>query len=92
MDVVVLRSLTTLFMFLVFIGIVVWAWKGRRRSDFEAAAQLPFADDQPAKASEPESFSGATEQRARKASGLGAKRSHSELWRAFATTTGRLWA
>ena len=47
MDVIVLRSLTTLFMFLVFIGIVVWAWKGRRRSDFEAAAQLPFADDQP---------------------------------------------
>ena len=42
--------------------------------------------------SEPESFSGATEQRARKASGLGAKRSHSGLWRAFATTTGRLWA
>ena len=40
--------------------------------------------------SEPESFSGATEQRARKASGLGAKRSHSGLWRAFATTTGRL--
>ena len=42
--------------------------------------------------SESESFSGATEQRARKASGLGAKRSHSGLWRAFATTTGRLWA
>jgi len=48
MDVIVLRSLTTLFMFLVFIGIVVWAWKGRRRSDFDAAAQLPFADDLPA--------------------------------------------
>ena len=43
-------------------------------------------------AAEPESFSGATEQRARKASGPGAKRSHSGLWRAFATTTGRLWA
>ena len=42
--------------------------------------------------SEPESFSGATEQRARTASGPGAKRSHSGLWRAFATTTGRLWA
>ena len=42
--------------------------------------------------SEPESFSGPTEQRARKASGPGAKRSHSGLWRAFATTTGRLWA
>ena len=51
--------------------------------------ELPFGG---AKQSEPESFSGATEQRARKASGLGAKRSHSGLWRAFATTTGRLWA
>jgi cytochrome c oxidase cbb3-type subunit 4 len=44
MDVNVLRSLTTLFMFLVFIGIVVWAMAGRRRADFEAAAQLPFVD------------------------------------------------
>ena len=42
--------------------------------------------------SEPESISGAPEPRARQASGPGAKRSHSGLWRAFATTTGRLWA
>ena len=42
--------------------------------------------------SEPEGFSGATEQRARKASGLGENRSYSGLWRVFATTNGRLWA
>jgi len=36
MDVNVLRSLTTLFMFLVFIGIVVWAMAGRRRAEFDA--------------------------------------------------------
>jgi len=44
MDVNVLRSLTTLFMFLVFIGIVVWALAGRRRAEFDAAAQLPFVE------------------------------------------------
>jgi cytochrome c oxidase cbb3-type subunit 4 len=44
MDVNVLRSLTTLFMFLVFIGIVVWAMAGRRRAEFDAAAQLPFVE------------------------------------------------
>jgi len=54
MDVNDLRSVTTLFMFLVFVGIVVWAWKGRRRDDFEAAAQLPFLDDLPASASQGE--------------------------------------
>ena len=44
MDVNVLRSVTTLFMFLVFIGIVLWAMAGRRRADFDAAAQLPFLE------------------------------------------------
>ena len=44
MDVNVLRSVTTLFMFLVFIGIVFWAMSGRRRADFDDAAQLPFLE------------------------------------------------
>ena len=44
MDVNLLRSVTTLFMFLVFIGIVAWAMAGRRRADFDAAAQLPFLE------------------------------------------------
>ena len=48
MDVNVLRSVTTLFMFLVFIGIVFWAMAGRRQADFDAAAQLPFLDPRPA--------------------------------------------
>jgi cytochrome c oxidase cbb3-type subunit 4 len=39
------RSVMTLISFLVFVGIVVWAWKARRRDAFDAAAQLPFADD-----------------------------------------------
>jgi cytochrome c oxidase cbb3-type subunit IV len=44
MDINDLRVLTTLIMFLVFIGIVVWAWAARRQAGFAEAAQLPFAD------------------------------------------------
>jgi cytochrome c oxidase cbb3-type subunit IV len=50
MDVIVLRSLTTLFMFLVFVGIIVWSLAARRRQGFDEAAQLPFLEtplDQP---------------------------------------------
>ena len=39
------RSVMTLISLLVFLGIVVWAWKGRRRDAFDSAAQLPFADE-----------------------------------------------
>ena len=52
MDVNLLRSVTTLFMFLVFIGIVVWAIAGRRRADFDAAAQLPFLEPTSAKSAD----------------------------------------
>ena len=45
MDLNDLRSLVTVVLFLVFLGIVVWAWSARRRQSFEAAAQLPFAEE-----------------------------------------------
>ncbi|WP_028312368.1 cbb3-type cytochrome oxidase subunit 3 [Derxia gummosa] len=45
MELDVLRSVSTVLSFLVFVGIVVWAWNGSRRRDFDQAAQLPFADD-----------------------------------------------
>ena len=44
MDVNDLRSLTTLLMFGVFVGIVVWALAGKRKTQFDEAAQLPFAE------------------------------------------------
>ena len=44
MDVNALRSITTMLMFVVFLGIVLWAWNSRRRADFDEAAQLPFVD------------------------------------------------
>jgi cytochrome c oxidase cbb3-type subunit 4 len=45
MDLNDLRSVVTLVLFLVFLGIVAWAWSARRRAGFDAAAQLPFADE-----------------------------------------------
>lgn len=45
MDLTVLRSLITLISFIVFIGIVFWAWSGKNRERFQEAAMLPFADD-----------------------------------------------
>ncbi len=45
MDLTTLRSIVTLISFLVFIGIVLWAWSGKNRARFQEAAMLPFADD-----------------------------------------------
>ncbi|HZW22055.1 cbb3-type cytochrome c oxidase subunit 3 [Noviherbaspirillum sp.] len=40
------RTIVTVLSFLSFIGIVWWAYSARRSADFEAAANLPFADEQ----------------------------------------------
>lgn len=45
MDAGLLRGIFTLFMFLAFCAIVVWAWSSRRKTDFDAAANLPLLDD-----------------------------------------------
>ena len=44
MDLNDLRILITLLSFIVFAGIVTWAYSGRQRARFEEAANLPFAD------------------------------------------------
>ncbi len=44
MDINQLRILVTLVSLVLFIGIMVWTFQGRRRAGFEAAAQLPFVD------------------------------------------------
>jgi cytochrome c oxidase cbb3-type subunit 4 len=46
MDVNDLRSIITVACFLLFVGIVCWAWSGKRKADFDAAARLPLDDDQ----------------------------------------------
>ncbi len=45
MDINLVRSLITALLFIVFIGIVLWAWSKGKREDFEAAARLPLEDD-----------------------------------------------
>jgi cytochrome c oxidase cbb3-type subunit 4 len=40
------RSIVTVICMLTFIGIVVWAYSARRKSDFDEAAMLPFADEE----------------------------------------------
>jgi len=41
----VIRSIVTLVSFVLFIGIVIWAWSSRNRQQFEEAEQLPFEQD-----------------------------------------------
>ncbi len=46
MDVNDLRAIITVVSFVLFVGIVCWAWSGARKADFDAAARLPLEDDQ----------------------------------------------
>jgi cytochrome c oxidase cbb3-type subunit IV len=46
-DVNVLRVLVTVISFLVFVGIVAWAWSRRNKAAFDEAAQLPFQESRP---------------------------------------------
>ncbi len=45
MDVITLRSITTVAGLVIFLGIVWWAWSKNRKTDFEQAANLPFEQD-----------------------------------------------
>ncbi len=42
------RSVMTLVSLLTFIGIIYWAFVAHRKQDFDEAAMLPFADEEPA--------------------------------------------
>ncbi len=48
MDINTLRGIATLLIFLAFIGICLWAYSSKRKKSFEEAANLPFADEEPA--------------------------------------------
>ena len=45
MDINTIRAAITVAALITFLGIVAWAWSSRRRADFEAAARLPFDED-----------------------------------------------
>ncbi len=44
-DINSLRSLATVVSFVMFVGILVWAFSSRKTADFEQAAKLPFEQD-----------------------------------------------
>ncbi len=45
MDVNDLRSVVTVLSFVLFLGIVGWAWSKRNQASFDEAARLPFNDE-----------------------------------------------
>ncbi len=45
MDVNTLRIIATVISFVLFIGLVIWAWRNRNTADFNEAANLPFDED-----------------------------------------------
>ena len=51
MDINTLRGLGTVFAFVAFVGVVIWAYSASKKKDFDEAAQLPFADEDVDKAS-----------------------------------------
>lgn len=45
MDINDLRSITTLLMLTIFVGIVWWAYSARSKAAFEEAGRIPLDDD-----------------------------------------------
>jgi cytochrome c oxidase cbb3-type subunit IV len=45
MDYSLFSSVMTVVMLVVFIGIVGWAWSGKRDTAFDEAARVPFDDE-----------------------------------------------
>ena len=46
MDINDLRGISTVFVFVTFIGLCFWAYNSKRKKSFDEAANLPFADDE----------------------------------------------
>lgn len=40
-----IHSVWTVLLFVLFIGIIVWAWSAKRKKQFDEAAHLPLEDD-----------------------------------------------
>jgi cytochrome c oxidase cbb3-type subunit 4 len=40
-----LRTIITVVAFVTFLGIVLWAWSGRRQAAFAQASRIPLDDD-----------------------------------------------
>ena len=46
MDINTLRGLSTILVMIVFVSICLWAFNGRKKKDFDDAANLPFQDEE----------------------------------------------
>ena len=46
MDINDLRGLSTLFLMIAFVGLCIWAYSKNRKSAFDEAANIPFADEE----------------------------------------------
>ena len=46
MNFTLIQSIWSIVVLVTFLGIVFWAFSGKRKADFEEAARLPF-DDEP---------------------------------------------
>jgi cytochrome c oxidase cbb3-type subunit 4 len=44
-DTSLFQSVWTVIAFVVFIGIVIWAWSGKRKKDFDKASRMALDDD-----------------------------------------------
>jgi cytochrome c oxidase cbb3-type subunit 4 len=48
-DFTLIQSIWTIVVMVAFIGIVIWAWSGKRKQRFDDAANIPFNEDEPSK-------------------------------------------
>ena len=45
MDYSLVQSIWTVVVTVLFVGIVIWAWSGKRKQRFDEAANIPFDED-----------------------------------------------
>ncbi len=57
MDINDMRSAMTVVLFLLFLGIVFWAYSSKRKRAFDEAARLPFDEDESMAAGKPRNTS-----------------------------------
>ncbi|MGB5606305.1 MAG: cbb3-type cytochrome c oxidase subunit 3 [Gammaproteobacteria bacterium] len=46
MDYSLIQSIWTVVVLVLFVGIVIWAWSGKRKQRFDEAANIPFDEDE----------------------------------------------
>jgi cytochrome c oxidase cbb3-type subunit IV len=47
MDMSLIRTIVTVVSFITFLGIIVWAYSGKRKEAFDVAARMALEDDEP---------------------------------------------